>query len=543
MLFKNPEMEIDPEAPFKSDQLERLESATILTGLVRTLEGPFVLCIDSGWGTGKTTFVKMWRHKLKKDGFHCLYFNAWENDLYPDPLVPLVGEIQMGIVATLDAKGTKAKENFEKAKKVAGYLAKRAIPVVLKLATAGLLDVGDLPEEFIATAVAEFAQERIDDYEKEKNTLKEFKEHLAEFVKELSCDDPGRPVVIFIDELDRCRPTYAVELLERVKHLFDVEGIVFVLVLDREQLAHSMRALYGAGMDVEGYLRRFIDLNYRLPDASRRRFCAHLLDRMGLKGAIQPTLSGEDPSGDLLTMFVDLAETFEFSLRVQEQCFTDLSIALRTTEEGDRLDLAALALLIALKAASSERYRRFVEGEASSDDVIAFVNEHPKGRVFLESSAGRWAEAYLASSGYDLSEMHIPITEYKDKETQADSEAQKSRYRETVRILNQISGQLHGSCRLASDLARRIDIAQRFTTTTELLIHSATWGKGEHTTDVTQVVRSQVSDGRLSLPVTNESLGGQDPIVGVRKELVVTYLYEGETHTVRTPEREYLSLP
>lgn len=66
--------------------------------------------------------------------------------------------------------------------------------------------------------------------------------------------------MFFIDELDRCRPTFAIELLERIKHLFDIQNIVFVLSIDKEQLEASTAAAYGSAINAPEYLRRFIDL-------------------------------------------------------------------------------------------------------------------------------------------------------------------------------------------------------------------------------------------------------------------------------------------
>lgn len=68
-----------------------------------------------------------------------------------------------------------------------------------------------------------------------------------------------------IDELDRCRPSYAVELLEIAKHIFAADRIVFVLAINRDQLAHAVKALYGIEFDAEAYLRRFFDLDFHLP--------------------------------------------------------------------------------------------------------------------------------------------------------------------------------------------------------------------------------------------------------------------------------------
>ena len=103
-------------------------------------------------------------------------------------------------------------------------------------------------------------------------------------------------VIILVDELDRCRPIYAIELLERVKHLFDTEGIVFVLGVDRKQLSHSVKALYGATFDAAGYLRRFIDIDYKLPLPQPGDFCSHLLDVYGVKGLVLSRQSNDRQS-------------------------------------------------------------------------------------------------------------------------------------------------------------------------------------------------------------------------------------------------------
>lgn len=75
------------------------------------------------------------------------------------------------------------------------------------------------------------------------------------------------PITIVIDELDRCRPNYAIKLLEEVKHLFDVDGVAFVLGMHAEQLAHSVSAAYGAGFEASSYLRRFFNRRYALAPA------------------------------------------------------------------------------------------------------------------------------------------------------------------------------------------------------------------------------------------------------------------------------------
>ena len=90
-----------------------------------------------------------------------------------------------------------------------------------------------------------------------------------------------------IDELDRCRPSYATELLEIAKHLFSVDRIVFVLAINRSELAHSVKALYGSKFDAKGYLGRFFDLDYLLPAPDRQQFVLQVMSDSGLGALFQ----------------------------------------------------------------------------------------------------------------------------------------------------------------------------------------------------------------------------------------------------------------
>ena len=91
MKCKLDKLEIPADQPFKNCKLDREKYAEILKTIITTYEKGFVLAINGRWGTGKTTFVEMWKAYLELDNFHTLYFNAWENDFISDPLVGLLG--------------------------------------------------------------------------------------------------------------------------------------------------------------------------------------------------------------------------------------------------------------------------------------------------------------------------------------------------------------------------------------------------------------------------------------------------------------------
>lgn len=87
----------------------------------------------------------------------------------------------------------------------------------------------------------------------------------------------SNPIVIIIDELDRCRPDYAVKTLETLKHFFDIPGFVFILSIDEKQLKSSVKKLFGTD-NFDGYKRKFINNSFILPKPNREDFTNYLYD-------------------------------------------------------------------------------------------------------------------------------------------------------------------------------------------------------------------------------------------------------------------------
>ncbi len=117
-----------------------------------------------------------------------------------------------------------------------------------------------------------FIEERISSHAKDVALIQSFKEMLSELPSKLQEDNEERPLVIIIDELDRCKPTFAVEMIEKIKHLFSVQHIVFVVVMNKSQLEESIKCIYGQNIDAYTYLQKFIHLEMRLPKRTGERF-------------------------------------------------------------------------------------------------------------------------------------------------------------------------------------------------------------------------------------------------------------------------------
>ena len=359
----------------------------------------------------------MWTQHLKNEGYQCITFNAWENDFVEDPLAALIGVINPQL---LEAKPKAKKELgklYEKTKDVGVHLLKRGIPVGLKIVTLGALDT-DKEYEAVAAALSEqLGKDLIDNYQKQTDAVKDFKAALAEYASKYSNplgDAKAKPLIFVIDELDRCKPSFAIELLERIKHFFSIPGIVFILAYDKTQLGSALKTVYGHELETDGYLRRFVDLEFMLPKPENKAFVRMLFNKYDLNGYFDKGTIAERATEKnlLINLFSKLFTIFDFSLRKQEQCFIQLSIAVHTTPHNFLLFPFLLSSMIVLKAADSSLYYKFTSKDISYKKILTFLSEQPGGKELLEDHTGAMLEAYLGMCNLDHHERRECISKY-----------------------------------------------------------------------------------------------------------------------------------
>jgi len=359
------DVEIVPSNPFLHDALGREKYAEILKSVVDAYKySGCVMVINGKWGTGKTTFVNMWKAYLDNHDYKTIYFNAWESDYMEDPLIALVSELQ--ILNTDKNAISKVAENIGRIVLAAGV---SAVKGVLK-AKFGI------NSEIIKDTIDEAKEVGIkclDEYAKEKATFEDFKNSLMEFV----ADNAGeKPIVFFIDELDRCRPDYAVKVLERIKHLFDIPNIVFVLSINKKQLGYAIQGFYGtSNLDAEDYLRRFIDIEYELPSPNMQEFSKYLYDEYGFDSFLNSPqrlkyFRGEGEPHDFKTTAAKLAEICRLDLRTQDRVFAICRISLEALNVNNYLLPDVLYILCLLKVKYSDVYTCIKNQSYSVQELI-----------------------------------------------------------------------------------------------------------------------------------------------------------------------------
>ncbi len=268
MRFLPPDEQIDLyETGFPEDDLlGRKKISGRLSKLLERIEDPLVIALDGGWGTGKSYFLKRWvaeHRKVDSNKALTVYFDAFAHDYLNEPLI--------GLISALSARTpTKNNKNITALKSAAVKLIRPAVRVTLAAVSGGATEMLGGAMAGATSAATSDAKDAVDKFWKREEgrhqAMLDFHSALENLTSPSKEGNSHTPLVIVIDELDRCRPDYALEVLEIIKHFFSVPHVHFVLGVNLNSLENSVTARYGPQIDATAYLQKFVSLKMTLPD-------------------------------------------------------------------------------------------------------------------------------------------------------------------------------------------------------------------------------------------------------------------------------------
>ncbi len=383
------EPSISPSNPWEDDALDRQKVSEALTSLVVNEPDSLVISLSGGWGTGKTFLLQRWQEELKareSGEVITIYFNAWEDDFCDDPLVAIIGQMSENLGKS------KYKSMIEKVVDSAKPLFTQSLLAALKAVSGVSFDqvYRSLLNTIENSALEQYAGQR-----KTKEALKETLRDLSDEVKRETCN----PLVFIIDELDRCRPTFAVELLERVKHIFDIPNMIFVFGINREDLCSSVSSIYGE-IKSDVYLRRFFDMEFMLPKPDTKSFCEHLIKKYDIESIFSELrqISNRRIHGaDFATFsafFPYLCSRFDLSLRDVDYCIRSIILVGNSVKVGHSIYPFLISVMIILRLKNKDLYQRFICDECLGSEVMNYVYEVGKFGSFeeIESEVGTYMD-------------------------------------------------------------------------------------------------------------------------------------------------------
>ena len=368
------------------DLLKRNKDLVRFYDLILAQEGDFSIAIDGRWGSGKTFFVKQSMllinaknpmsdmddekkasivyalpfpkkaEDMPENYDVAVYYDAWENDNDTDPVFSLVYEIikQLGINYAFDDNSNA----FKLAGSVLEALTGRNINGIIE----------KLKSDNPLTKIKE---------------EKDLHENIKNFFTELLVER-GNRLVVFIDELDRCKPSYAVQLLERIKHYLYDDRITFVFSVNLGELQHTIKHYYGNTFDACRYLDRFFDMRISLPPADKTAFYREM---------------GLESSYVLEKICRKVIDTYNMELREATRFYRQVkTAAYEPTHESRKFDFSfsdgkgrqlllmyVVPILVGLKIVDISLYNQFVCGKSSK----------PLMDIYKDSDKGEWLATRL----------------------------------------------------------------------------------------------------------------------------------------------------
>ena len=243
------------------DEFNRKNIAEKLIALFASDIGISPAVIDGRWGSGKTEFC----HKLiqlneeKQTNLSFLYVNSYQYDHSDDPLLMLISKVS-SIVTHEDKKRDLAKAAIPVAKVLGKVTGKAAVSWLLRSSADDIgKELVDAVESEGEGLVEKGIAKIFEDFEKIDENINLYKSALKRAVSD-------KKIVIVVDELDRCRPSFALSLLEKIKHVFDVEGVQFLFATNLNQLEAVVKKMYGYEIDAHSYLSKFFNYTIKLPE-------------------------------------------------------------------------------------------------------------------------------------------------------------------------------------------------------------------------------------------------------------------------------------
>lgn len=424
-LKKTQDPAINPRAPWDNDDLNREREGVLLTRLIQSLTGSYVIALKGGWGTGKSVFLRRLSANLENHRIPVIPIDAWRTDYLEDPLISFVAATEQRIAE----ERSRSETRIEKGKSIAIGLASsagRLSPAISGLIADAFVPGSGEAAKAAAEGVEMSGKAVLDAIKTKKDAEIRFRELLSaarDHLTKRPAGRPVRPIVIALDELDRCRPNYAVKVLERIKHFFDVPGVIFVIATDGTNLPGAVSSVYGEKIDGEMYLRKFFDYEFDLSEPDSNSFSKALEIQFEFDRIIESSLYLEDreqasqillePSDsnyknpvsnhdrgldafEILDSFKFFSHRLKLSLRDQSQAFTLINAYLRTLKSDVIIYPSVLSFVYCLRFSNPKTYEKIRTSQATLKNI--FIQDH-NGHYPI-SDSGSWINATIY--GFDL---------------------------------------------------------------------------------------------------------------------------------------------
>ncbi len=375
-----PPLIISESEGFEQDLFGRKAFGESLKNVIINSDDALVISLDGMWGEGKSTFVRMWQGILTEDGIPNIYIDAFSNDYVDNAFISVASAINSYIESNAkDSSSVNVSTYKEKAKQIGIKLLSLGAKIGVKAITLGAFEKADielvksLGEDIASNSsdfVSDLIEQQLSSHSADVQSFELFRKLLSELPNEIEGND-GKPLVIIIDELDRCRPSYAVDFIEKIKHFFSVKNVVFLLVMHKQQLEVAVKNIYGSEIDAHSYLQKFINIETSLPKSTDlhsmtdiAKYCEYLLNAHEIS---HPKVN----SDNLQRYIISLASYYNLYLRQLEKVYTNISIFAASSNNSTFFLPPLLSFLLVIKVIKPDIYAKLDKQKLSYNQLVS----------------------------------------------------------------------------------------------------------------------------------------------------------------------------
>lgn len=417
--------------------LGRKEYGNYLSTYIRNQKRGLILNLNGGWGTGKTFFLKqLYTNLLKDKKSPVVYINAWESDFSNDPLLVIVSELiyQITELCKNESKEKKVerKKTTDEIFSILKFLSKKTYNVGLDVIAAILSkkgkDWGDLDstallalfnnikinddEKKLVLDEPIFGESLTNGYKKQVKAINQTKISMAAYAEKITSEGGDGKIYVLVDELDRCRPTYAIEFLETIKHLFDIPNFVFVVATDTDQLSHSIKAVYGNDFNGIEYLSRFFNRTATIPQGDYRGLVKGLIKNSNIvesfeKGLMLPSIDSdanpmESKEDFIIKEVTNIAILYDITPRKIDQLIAKFESIVIEAYENEMVVFDFRILLQLLAEYSSDNLHKvYLQRKISTSEVFIVDSDILKDNN-LSNNSENFIQSLLPNKDVDL---------------------------------------------------------------------------------------------------------------------------------------------
>lgn len=416
---------------------------------------PSTIGVYGDWGSGKSSLMQMVEKRLSDkygNDVACIHFNGWLFEGYEDAKTAFCGTILEELRKHKTIPSKVKGQITSLLKKIDGkkILMKGGSIALDVLLTGGIGSLAGLTVESIASTLkkkvdgidADDIREALKDFKKDnedkkREEVKNFQKDFESILKESNL----KRMVVFVDELDRCKPDTVLDIFEAMRLFLFVKGSSFVIGADSRLIDYAIRSRYknipGNNLDIsKEYLEKLIQYPVSIPQLDKNELEKYLTCLL-LEKDIE-NVAGEINSGSpyepinvqqLISGHSDKEESIKNALALSRQVspilaaklngnprqckrfFNALFMRLSMAESrGITLDKNVLAKLMLLEYFKESMYVMVVDSSNSKDLEDLEANHPTEDNVFGKWASDDWVKEWLTIdvklSGIDLRDYY-----------------------------------------------------------------------------------------------------------------------------------------